>query len=292
MRLALLLVLGLLPVRAQAPLADDPRLQALIQEALDANPDLRRSRAAAQAERERIPQAGALPDPTLSLGLQNDGFKKLQIGQMESSYWQVMVTQGLPWPGKLALRTDIARMGSQAAEASADRSRLGLEAEVRRAYLALLLAKGQMALLEEQAHLLRQAEATARIRYEVGQGAQADLLRAQLERTRLDQTRLRLESDARTALAGLNRLRARPADAPFEPGTLEGVSDPPAIDPAAALPQVMEHTPEVRSARIGAQQSEKAVALAKLDRRPDFGVTAGIMPRGGFDPMWSAGVSI
>jgi cobalt-zinc-cadmium efflux system outer membrane protein len=32
--------------------------------------------------------------------------------------------------------------------------------------------------------------------------------------------------------------------------------------------------------------------LAKLDRRPDFAVTAGIMPRGGLDPMWQVGVSI
>ncbi|BDU77906.1 TolC family protein [Mesoterricola sediminis] len=295
MRIALLLALGLLPTGgwAQAPLPDDPRIQALIQEALEANPDLQRARATAQAEKERIPQAGALPDPSLSLGIQNDGFKKIQIGQMEGSYWQVMITQPLPWPGKRGLRTDIARIGAQAADEATQRTRLTLEADVRRAYLALLLSRSQLRLLEDQALLLQQAEATARIRYEVGQGAQADLLRAQLERTRLDQTRLRLQTEERTALAGLNRLRAKPAEAPVEDGApMSALPDPGPIDPAAALPEALDHTPEVKTAHLGALQSDKAVALARLDRRPDFGVTAGIMPRGGLDPMWNAGISI
>jgi outer membrane protein TolC len=40
------------------------------------------------------------------------------------------------------------------------------------------------------------------------------------------------------------------------------------------------------------RQTEKLLDLAKLDRRPDFAVTAGLMPRGGLDPMWQVGVSI
>ena len=55
----------------------------------------------------------------------------------------------------------------------------------------------------------------ARTRYEVGQGSQADLLRAQLARTRLEQTRLSLDSEERTALANLNRLRALPPETPI-----------------------------------------------------------------------------
>ena len=40
------------------------------------------------------------------------------------------------------------------------------------------------------------------------------------------------------------------------------------------------------------RQTERLLELAKLDRRPDFAVTAGIMPRGSLDPMWQVGVSI
>jgi outer membrane protein TolC len=295
MRVLLPLALAALPCLAwaQPPSIDDPTLAALLQETLDHNPDLARGRALTQAERERVPQAGALPDPSLSLGIQNDGFKKLQIGEMESSYYQVMVTQPLPWPGKRGLRTDIARLGSQAAEASQSRIRLGLEAEVRRAYVALLLTRGQLGLLGDQALFLEQAEATARARYEVGQGSQADLLRAQLERTRLEQTRLALGGEERSALALLNRLRTQPPDAPIAtPRPLDQMPEPQPIQPAAALAEATEASPELKAARLGLRQAEKALDLAQLDRRPDFAVSAGLMPRGSLDPMWTAGVSI
>ena len=306
MNVPLCLALGLYPLfgwaQAQAPAvpatamtqtsADDQVLQ-LIQEAVDRNPDLARARALLEAEKERIPQAGALPDPSLSLGIQNDGFKRIEVGQMETSYYQVMVTQPLPWPGKRGLRSDIARFGSQAVAATMNRTRLTLEADVRRSYIALLLVRSQLRLLEEQALFLKQAEATARVRYEVGQGAQADLLRAQLERTRLEQTRLGLRSAERSALAVLNRLRARPTDAPLATsGTLEQVPEPRAIQVAQAMQEASEHSPEVLAAKLNAQQAGKSVDLARLDLRPDFGVSAGIMPRGGFDPMWTASVSI
>jgi len=295
MRIAPLVVLVALPAAgwAQAPSNDPPQLSALIREALERNPDVARDRALTLAERERIPQAGALPDPSLSLGIQNDGFKKIQVGQMETSFYQVMVTQPLPWPGKRALRTDIARIGSQAAEAALDRTRLTLEADVRRGFISLLLVRSQLRLLEEQAMFLKQAEATARSRYEVGQGAQADLLRAQLERTRLDQTRLGLQGAERSARAFLNRLRALAPDAPLAtPESLEQVPEPQAIQVAEALKDATDRSPELKAAQIGAHQAEKSLALANLDRRPDFGVSAGLMPRGGLDPMWTASVSI
>ena len=281
-----------LPVTA-TPFTVEDQARDLIREAVDRNPDLARAKALLEAEKERIPQAGALPDPSLSLGIQNDGFKKIQVGQMETSFYQVMVTQPLPWPGKRGLRTDIATFGSQAVAQGMSRTRLTLEADVRRGYTALLLVRSQLRLLESQALFLQQAEATARVRYEVGQGAQADLLRAQLERTRLEQTRLGLQSAERTALAGLNRLRSRNADAPLATaGTFEQVPEPPSIQVGAAVQEATEKSPEVKAAKLSAQQAEKSLALARLDLRPDFGVSAGIMPRGGLDPMWTASVSI
>jgi len=150
---------------APAPAADDdPFLQALIQEAMTRNPDLAQARTLVDADRERVPQAGALPDPSLSLGIQNDGFKKIEVGQMETSYYQLMVTQGLPWPGKRNLRSQVADLNARATEAGVERTRLTVVADLRRAYTGLLLLRSQSRLLEEQAVFLQQAEATARSR--------------------------------------------------------------------------------------------------------------------------------
>jgi outer membrane protein TolC len=79
-----------------------------VREALEKNPEYARARAELAAERERIPQAGALGDPTLTLGIQNDGFQRIEIGNMETSFWQVMVTQPIPWR-QAGLREEVAR---------------------------------------------------------------------------------------------------------------------------------------------------------------------------------------
>jgi len=250
---------------------------------------VQRAEASLRMEQERVPQAGVLPDPSLSLGLQNDGFKRLEVGRMETSFYSVAFTQPLPWPGKRGLRKEVAAIGVTLVEATRSRVQLGLEADVRRGYAALLLIRGQKRLLDQQAVLLEQAEQLVRTRYEVGQGSQVDLLRAQLERTRLQQSVWSLDTEEKTVLAGLNRLRQHdPAD-PIP--TTAQLSDLP--DPELLTPEAIEGlSPELAGARASVKQTEKLLDLARLDRRPDFAVTAGLMPRGGLDPMWQVGVSI
>ena len=305
MRMSQYLALGLLPlftpVTAQlpsplpsqtTPLSSDPALHSLIQEALQRNPDLARSKALVEAEQERIPQAKALPDPSLSLGLQNDGFKRLQVGRMASSYYQVMLTQPLPWPGKRGLRGDLASLGVEATRWATARTRLSLIADVTRAYVGLLLVRGQLELLDQQALLWEKARDITRVRYEVGQGSQADLLRAQLEQNRIKQARLSLQSEAQVFLAALNRLRGVPPEQAV-PTTLRIADLEPLASPASGwMARAEQESPELQSARIGIRQAERSLDLARRDRFPDFAVSAGLMPRGSLDPMWSVGVSV
>ncbi len=272
--------------------ADDPLLLSLIQEALDRNPDLAKSKALVEADLERIPQATALPDPSLSLGIQNDGFKKIQVGMMETSYYQVMLTQPLPWPGKRGIRGEVAGIGADISKLVVERTRLSLQADVKRAYYGLLLVRGQLRLIEDQAIFLEQAQAITQTRYEVGQGSQADLLRAQLERNRLSQSRLSLQAEEQVLLATINRLRGATEESPIPTtATLEATqfkSVP--VNQTLALAEA--RSPELQAARLGVKQAERSLDLAKLDRRPDFAVSAGVMPRGALEPMWQVGVSI
>lgn len=281
------------PATAQAPAPQsspsDPVLELLLQETLQDHPDLQKAESAIRIDQERVPQAGVLPDPSLSLGLQNDGFKRLEVGRMETSFYSVAFTQPLPWPGKRGLRKEVAAIGVELSEATRARVRLGLEADVRRGYAALLLIRGQKALQARQSLFLEQAERLIRARYEVGQGSQGELLRAQLERTRLQQATWALEAEEQTALGVLNRLRQHHPEDPIE--TTAALADLPEPE-LLSLEAVKARSPELASAWATVKQTEKLVELARLDRRPDFAVTAGLMPRGGLDPMWQVGVSI
>ena len=55
-------------------LPSDPMLKELVDQSLAARPELKQAEATVKAEQERVPQVGALPDPILSLGIQNDSF--------------------------------------------------------------------------------------------------------------------------------------------------------------------------------------------------------------------------
>ena len=273
--------------------AQDAVLQNLLDDAAAANPEVAQARAAVEAESARIPQAGALPDPSLSLGIQNDGFRRINIGTMDTSFFSIQLTQPLFWPGKRGLREDVATLEKRRSEARLGRAMLDLEARVRRAYLGLLLVRSQIDLLAEQEQLWLQAEQTARARYEAGQVPQSDLLRAQLERARLQQRRWALDAELSTRLAEPNRLRARPLDEPVQTSArLADTPDPAALAEAAAQQDALDRSPEILLSTLGVEQAGRRLELARKEKLPDFAVSAAIMPRGGLEPMWQVGFSI
>ena len=286
-----------LPAIAAPPEVDlgrDSILAGLVREALANRPELAQAEATAQADLDRVPQARSLPDPVVSAGVQNDGFDGLQIGKMETSYWSFTAAQTFPWYGKRGLRARAQSLGAKQAEADLERARLSVRAEVERAYLDLLLARDELKILVRLEVLWMQAEELSRSRYESGDGAQSDILRAQLERSRLRQRRWAQEAEQSRRLAALNRAVGREFDRPVETGlSLGDVTDPAMPDSASAESDAEARSPELRRAKLAVEQSVALVSLARKDYFPDLTVSGGVMPRGGaFEPMWQAGVSV
>jgi outer membrane protein TolC len=286
----LLLLLGA-PVRAdEDPAAEDPMLLALVEEALARSPDLLGARETAQAAEARPDQASARPDPLFSVSYTNDGWSPT-LGERDMTTLGFTASQELTWPGKRRVRGDIGFRDAEIAAQRVERARLTLVAQVRRAYYGLLLAREELTLVREQADIWRETEGVVRARYAVGQGAQQDVLRVQVEITRVGQLEAEQEAEAAIRLAELNRLLARPGEAPLEtPARL-------AVRPETrSLAELVEWTaaisPELRAAEIALDRGRLSVDLARLDFKPDFTVQAGYMNRGGLDPMWQAGVGV
>jgi outer membrane protein TolC len=288
-----LMLLAMPALAAPPPAVRDSVLEALVRDALAHRPELVQAQAAADAERERAKLAGALPDPVISLGLQNDGLERLEVGRMETSWWSLGAAQTLPFPGKRAARTLTLRLGAQLADTELDRARLMVRADVERAYVALLLARDQLRILDRLEVLWGQAEGLARARYESGQGAQSDILRAQLERGRLKQMRWALVATERGRVAALDRAAGRSGEPPVvTTATLPELTDPEPADSATALADAEARSPELARARLAREQSGANLALARREILPDFTVSGGVMPRGGaYEAMWQAGVS-
>lgn len=289
--LAVSLLLLPAPGRSAEPApAEDPILDALVAEALERNPDVLATQAAVLAARQRPAQESALPDPMLALSYNNDGWA-FSLGDQPMTRLGLMWSQDLPWPGKRALRGRIAASGVLTVEQQRQRVRLSVEGQVRRAYADLLEARQLLDLVREQEEVWGQIEGVARARYAVGQGAQQDVLRVQIEVTRIGQLRVEQELQERVRLGELNRLLARPAETPLDtPARLALVPEPRALE--ALLAWSAERSPELRAAEAVIERERLAVALARKDFKPDFSVQAGYMNRGRLDPMWQASVGI
>jgi outer membrane protein TolC len=274
-------------------LPTDAVLARLIEESLAARPELAKAEAVVRARQERAPQVGALPDPMLQVGIQNDGFTSIEIGRMDTSFVSFMATQTFPWFGRRGLRKELATLDAGSASAQVRRARLSAEADVRRAYLGLLLARDRLALLERLDALWRESAGMTRILYEAGKGPQSDVLRADLELRRLEQRRIGLEGEATRGLQSLNRLCGHPLDTPLVTTTrVRDLPAPATLDATFSAERAASRSPELDAARLETTRAERSVALARSDYYPDVTVGAGLMVRGQIPPMWLVTVGV
>src|SRR4051812_39573631 len=254
-------VLGIRSARAEAPtsLPSDATLALLIQQSLEARPELARARALVRANQQRVPQAGAMPNPMLQVGMQNDGFKSIEIGTMDTSYISFMATQTFPWPGKRGLAEDIAETGVSQAQTGIVRAELSTEAEVRKTYVDLLLARDRLQLLAKLEVLWQNALAQTRTLYQTGSGSQSDMMRAELELLRLRRRRLGLTTQERTSVQALNRLRNHPLEEPIQTSLhLQELASPQTLTATFQQEKAVERSPELAAARLGMTRYTRA----------------------------------
>ncbi len=288
------LALTAAPAAAQgskAPPPADPVLEALIARALERNPDLMAARAAIDAARQRPVQASALPDPMVSIAYTNDGWAP-SLGRMPMTTLALMASQNLPWPGKRQLRADIAAKDAGVAEQQLARARLSLIASVKRAYVGLLLARELHDLAEDQRNLWEDLEVVVRGRYAVGQGAQQDVLRVQLENTRVERLAIDQGTEAQLRIAELFRLLAGSEGVTLPGEDARVVLRPDPFSLNEVIDRAREVSPELAAARIILDRDRLSLDLAERNRKPDFTVQASLMDRGGLAPVWLAGVGI
>lgn len=273
---------------ARAALPADPTLSALIRESLASVPELSSAQGAVRAVNERVARANTWPDPMLQVAVQNMGFTSIEIGRDPMSFVSVMASQAVPWPGKLDLRKQVALLSTAQAKQGVVRTRLTVEAEVRRQYLELLLVRERLELLQRLEVLWERSSGAARARYEAGAGAQSDFLRAQLEMSRLRQRRVALTAEESTRVSALNRMRGHPLTEPIPtPTHVRELPKPKSLETVFDSRSIAERSPELASAKLGVEQATRQVALAEREYFPDMNVGASVMVRGALPPMWT-----
>jgi outer membrane protein TolC len=259
-------------------------LGALLREAQEKSPAILAAAARFEAS-GRIPsQAGALPDPEASVGYTNDGLSGFTLGDREFSALRLTWTQEVPYPGKRRRAAEVASRGAERAGKDLERIRLEIAAAVKSAYADLYRLDRTAAILEENLSVLESFTQAARRRYEVGEGIQESILKAQTEVLRLEAELARVAQERRAAELQLNTAVGRTADARVGAATAIPDATLPA-DRAALLETALAAAPEVGALEAAVRQGEAGVRLARLNLKPDFIWSAAYDYRADLDPM-------
>lgn len=243
-------------------------LPELIQEVLARNPELVAARKQWEAATNRIAQARSLDDPILSIQLWNipQPFKATQADNTIFG-----LSQNLPFPGKLALKGDVASRSAEMTEQSVRAKERELVARMKQAYYDVFLAQKAVQIHHEQVALVRQFVAIATTKFRAGKGSQADVLKAQVELSLLLQHFPVLGQRRKTAEAMLNTLLDRDPASPL--GMAEEPAQLPLEESVDNLNRLaLNDRPELKAAELDVQRSEQSRALAQRQYYPDFNV--------------------
>jgi outer membrane protein TolC len=263
----------MLPLPAAAQTPDTLRIADAVAEARRANPMLQAARYKADAMGERGSQAGALPDPVLSLGLRNRSLDDFGTDNPMTMNW-IGLSQSFPWPGNQGFGQQRQEHFARAAELDADEMEAALIARVKEVYSQLAFMDRALDIMASTRELLRDFLEVTSAKYAVGTGLQQDILQAQVAIAQTTADITIVEQNRVAMSARLNSLLGRPATELV--GSLElpdPIGSPPAVDSLMAM--AARNRPAIQAARERALAAEAGYRAAQRDAYPDFTVALG-----------------
>jgi outer membrane protein TolC len=248
-------------------------LNGIIEEALKNNPELKGAQAKADAYRERPAQAGSLDDPRISVGVQNIATDDFDFNSIDMTMKVIELSQEVPLPGILSLKKEVALHEAHAMEKKAKETEFSLIKKVKQAYYDLYYLKHAIAIAGDNKALLERFVEITETRYAVGKGLQQDVLKAQVELSKIKEKLIDFEQKKASTAAELRALLNRPPEA--------SIGDPPGIEKTPfnytmeELQNIaLECNPGLNDLQNILKSRESEYKLARKEYFPSFMLTA------------------
>ncbi len=283
---------------AELGLPDPLPLSWCLARARRSNPSIAADEAEAAAAAHRVAPAGALEDPRFRYEASNIPLDDFDFDSTPMSGNQLSLMQQFPFPGVLSNREKAARAGADASADDLEDRRLQVAAIVEGRWAELGFAQRALEITDANIELLRQLTEIAQTKYGVGSGLQQDVLRAQVELTRLLEERLRRTEALRAAEAGLAAVLDLPIQTVLpRTAALRDASPLPDVEPL--LGPLGETNPMLRALAARIEEAERLHRATELEGYPDFDLGVGYQIRQRVagdhapgDDFFSAGVTL
>ena len=248
-------------------------LHELLREAEQNNPHIAAAYHGWQASRSVPKKVSALPETQLSVQQFSVGSPRPFAGYSNSDFAYIGfgVSQDIPYPGKRQLRARVAEHEADSMEAQTDSLRRTVVGNLKMVYFRLAYIQQTLGVLQRSDELLNQVQQATDARYRVGQGNQQDVLKSQLQHTKILQEIAHHHQEEGLLEAQIKQLLGRPqesADIVAETFRVRALR----YTAAELLQRAREQSPDVRSKAASIRQQEALVELAHKNFRPDFNV--------------------
>jgi cobalt-zinc-cadmium efflux system outer membrane protein len=283
---------------AQSAIPERLTLREAVTLAVKRNPAMVAARAGVDAaEADRL-AASLRPNPALSVDSAGyPAFESARPGYWGNQEFTVRFDQELETAGRRRLRTEVAEAGRATAQLGVQDLARQVGLDVRRAYLAGVLAHADRSVAQTSLDDIDRVIALNRARLQQGEISGAELRRLQVERLRFVEdvfaAELALKNARSTLLALLNAPRLdQPLElidglkAPAGEG-LEALTGAPADASAAPglFARALEHRPDVLAAQSAQVQAETSSRLQRALRTPNITVGGGYQNNFGSDSV-------
>jgi outer membrane protein TolC len=250
----------------QNPAANPTDLQELVQLAFTESPAVQLRFHRWQQALEQIPQAEALPDPSMNFTTYLQEVET-RVGPMDG---KIGVSQRLPWFGKLDAAGSQAAALAEVKRAEMKFALLAVRSRIEVAWNQRVFLEESMRITTAQVELLRRVEEIALSQVEVGRASQSHALRAQIERLKMEDRLSTLQNRKLLPESQIDAAVGRPVahaltwkNAHYAPS----VSIPSAND----LPQLLEtSSPQFQILNAQLRAAGAAREIADLNGMPDF----------------------
>lgn len=172
-----------------------------------ANPDLRLAQQGTKVARSGITIAGQRPNPTLALNT--------PIGPAERKQ-QLLFLVPLETGGRRDARLAVAESTVQEADQTTRQARLTVLNGTRNAFVELAMARATLDQSRRDVEFNDRVVTAAQHRFEAGEVAEAEVVRARFEREQIKRLLYPAENRVEAALVSLNRLLGQSLDTPIE----------------------------------------------------------------------------
>ena len=257
----------------QPPAVSPVTLEELIRELEQRNPDIAAAQQGYEAAKHVAAQVSAFPDTQVMVQHFSVGSPRPFAGcsNSEFAYIGLGASQDIPYPGKRGLRAQVANQEAEARRFQADSSRRGVLAQLKAIYFRLAYLQETWEILQRNDDVLRDLEKIAESRYSVGQGNQQEVLKAQLQHTKILQEIAMHHREVGQRQAELKQLLNRVQNSPdvrTVPLTLRRIPN----TAAQLLELAKQQNPDIQEQQQMVKQSESRVELSRAEFRPDFNV--------------------